>query len=153
MRWLGGGREGGGRGADVRGRVGGCGAVVGGRVGREIEFPEWRRDDSAAIFCSFSDSICTIVDSRDTSPSRVNIATGPPAGPEQLATAGPEHLAMPQLATGPPAGPEQLATGPPAGPEHLAMPQLANGPPAGPWHGSLTAPDSDNKPKCHKRAT
>ena len=62
--------EGGGRGADVRGRVGGRGAVVGGRVGREIEFPEWRRDDSAAIFCSFSDSVFTIVDSRDTSPSR-----------------------------------------------------------------------------------
>ena len=70
MRWLGGGREGGGRGADVRGRVGGRGAVVGGRVRREIEFPEWRRDNSAAIFCSFSDSVFTIVDSRDTSPSR-----------------------------------------------------------------------------------
>ena len=67
VRWLGGGREGG---ADVRGRVGGRGAVVRGRVGQEIEFPEWKSGDSAAILCSFSDSVLTIADSRDTSPSR-----------------------------------------------------------------------------------
>ena len=56
--WLGGGWEGG-RGADVWERV---------RQG--IEFPEWRSYDSATILCSFSDSVFTIVDSRDTSPSR-----------------------------------------------------------------------------------
>ena len=40
------------------------------RVGHGIEFPEWSSYDSATILCSFSDSVFTIVDSRDTSPSR-----------------------------------------------------------------------------------